>query len=217
MTCKYGHDSPRYKSGNCIACEKERGRKRWADDDGSMRARNRAYQLANKEKIQESNKRWREENPEKAKASHAAWYAANAEYARQYKRDWRAANPEINRERLRACYQKNRDKYLAMAKAHYRACPDSIEAARRTRRAKLKGCSGKHTQQDIRDLLEAQKFKCVYCRKSLRNGYHVDHIMPLKLGGSNDRRNIQLLCQPCNSRKAAAHPVIFAQRIGLLV
>jgi hypothetical protein len=42
---------------------------------------------------------------------------------------------------------------------------------------------------------------CVLCRNNERLEY--DHIIPLARGGSNTERNIQLLCEGCNRRKAA--------------
>jgi 5-methylcytosine-specific restriction endonuclease McrA len=46
---------------------------------------------------------------------------------------------------------------------------------------------------------------------------HVDHILPLALGGDNRRKNIQLLCPTCNLSKGAHHPIDHAQRNGLLL
>lgn len=48
---------------------------------------------------------------------------------------------------------------------------------------------------------ERDGFKCKRCNK-LRK-LSIDHIFPLSLGGTNDLRNLQLLCQRCNSRKGA--------------
>ena len=50
----------------------------------------------------------------------------------------------------------------------------------RNRRALLRGNGGKHTAEDITRLLSAQKGKCAYCRISVGNHFHVDHIMPIK-------------------------------------
>lgn len=55
------------------------------------------------------------------------------------------------------------------------------------------------------------------CRVKLMGIFHRDHIIPLDLGGTNDIRNIQLLCPPCNGEKHAKHPIDWAQENGLLL
>jgi 5-methylcytosine-specific restriction enzyme A len=40
----------------------------------------------------------------------------------------------------------------------------------------------------------------------------VDHIIPKARGGTDDRENLQVLCRPCNSTKAAADPTMPAPR-----
>jgi 5-methylcytosine-specific restriction endonuclease McrA len=57
-------------------------------------------------------------------------------------------------------------------------------------------------------LFDSQLGRCAnaYCSKSLKDGCHVDHIMPVALGGDNDLRNLQFLCPDCNFRKNKLHP-----------
>lgn len=57
-------------------------------------------------------------------------------------------------------------------------------------------------------LFDSQLGRCanVYCGASLKHGCHVDHIMPVALGGDNDLRNLQFLCPDCNFRKNKLHP-----------
>lgn len=49
--------------------------------------------------------------------------------------------------------------------------------------------------------------KCSLCKKdlsglfSINNTLEFDHIIPLRLGGTNDVSNIQLLCKECNNKK----------------
>ncbi|MCK8788014.1 HNH endonuclease, partial [Roseomonas sp. NAR14] len=45
---------------------------------------------------------------------------------------------------------------------------------------------------------------------------HVDHYVPLALGGSNDRSNLRLLHAACNLSKGARHPIEHGRSLGLL-
>lgn len=50
----------------------------------------------------------------------------------------------------------------------------------------------------IRDLLEAQGRACGYCDKVLVDGYHIDHIIPLRVGGTSRKENLCVTCPSCN-------------------
>jgi 5-methylcytosine-specific restriction endonuclease McrA len=62
-----------------------------------------------------------------------------------------------------------------------------------------------------------QKSKCACCGKSLKHSYHLDHIMPIALGGTNTDDNVQLLTPSCNLRKSAKHPDDWARENGRLL
>ena len=83
----------------------------------------------------------------------------------------------------------------------------------RNHRAKYAKVDGTHTYADIKALFTSQRGTCPNCQTSLiKRGpgkYHVDHIMPIALGGSNWPSNLQLLCPPCNMSKGAKHPNIW--------
>ena len=66
-------------------------------------------------------------------------------------------------------------------------------------------------------LFVLQKGLCPCCAQPLGDNYHLDHIMPLALGGSNTDDNIQLLRQRCNRQKHAKHPIDFMQSRGFLL
>ena len=53
--------------------------------------------------------------------------------------------------------------------------------------------------------LARDKGLCVQCKREgrVKPGKEVDHIIPLKRGGTNAIKNLQTLCKPCHSRKTA--------------
>lgn len=54
---------------------------------------------------------------------------------------------------------------------------------------------GKRT---IQQLLKLQDGNCAYCDIELSADFHVEHIMPLCCGGTNNYNNLALSCPRCN-------------------
>lgn len=145
---------------------------------------------------------------------------------------FRIENPErykeLKRLAFRRYYAKNSAKINAKAKARRAAIPktrklltqEERKRARRVerlaRKAREKGNGGRPSRNIKERLFLAQKGRCVYCRE-LMTEQHIDHILPLALGGSSDDSNLQLLCPDCNNRKGAYHPVEFANKLGMLL
>lgn len=70
----------------------------------------------------------------------------------------------------------------------------------------------------IKSIGDRQKWRCPVCRSQLGDsGYHMDHIVPLALGGEHHRLNIQLLCPACNLSKGKKDPIKFMQEKGMLL
>lgn len=54
------------------------------------------------------------------------------------------------------------------------------------------------------ELFKSQGGKCMYCgRKPGMDLMDIDHKNPVAKGGSDNKRNLQLLCRSCNTRKGA--------------
>lgn len=102
--------------------------------------------------------------------------------------------------------ERNRERHYATNLAWQRRNPEQHRASQSKRRAVARNANGYWTKADIARLMEAQDGCCAGCRASLEDGYHVDHVMPIVLGGSNWPDNLQLLCPPCNRKKGALHP-----------
>ena len=150
---------------------------------------------------------------------------------------WRSNNQELWKASNRASKQRHQRKYNALQREAYKADPEPFRQAwaryyerakpyhlaraseaGHARRAIEKGCGGRHTASDLRNILKAQGHRCGYCRCDLRKTEkNIDHIVPLARGGSNDRTNLQYLCAFCNKSKGAKDPIDFARERGLLV
>lgn len=231
--CKNGHATGRFVStGRCTQCQYDASKK-WTDKNPGItyqyvkgwRSRNPKQHV-----IQVS--RWAEKNPEKVLANQALYRDRNREKLREANRVYSEMNKEKVRESRRRYEINNRDKILESRRLYAEANREKILERNRkyrkahpekqrirviNRRARIRGADGFHTAAEVADLLQKQKCKCAICRVSIKEGYHVDHIMPLVLGGSNWISNIQLACGPCNQRKHAKDPFKFAQENGRLL
>lgn len=189
-------------------------------------AKERGRYAANPEKYRAKAVAWAAANPDKTRACYTAYRSANREKVLAGYIAYRVANPEKVRATKAAHRDRNREK-IASYEAAYRAKnPEKIRVNVSNRWARKKGAEGRYTEAEVVDLLKRQKSKCAYARHHLPwcNGRitldtcHRDHIVPLSNPTStNWIRNIQLTCQPCNNRKHAKDPVVFAQQIGLLI
>lgn len=136
-----------------------------------------------------------------------------------------AANPEQYGETRRVWCQrdraKNPEKYQAKSHARYWADPEKARARgvqdAHTRRARKLEAGGQFTAADVRLLMEKQKGKCLVCLKPFgKTKPHIDHYISLARGGTNDVKNLRLLCRKCNMSKHAKDPIKFGLQNGLL-
>lgn len=187
---------------------RERARKRYQENQEACRAISNEWKRKNKEycleyrrdlnakRITEGkptiDKAYYDRHREKAIAKSKKWYEANKEKLRN--------DPKFKARR--SSYGKKWKQENAEKVRHYTNKRNAIKLA----------LGGAYTPDDIDKLWASQAGRCANpsCGKELvrksKNGWHIDHIMPLILGGSNDPVNLQILCPPCNGRKGGMHP-----------
>jgi len=88
--------------------------------------------------------------------------------------------------------------------------PEAARAHNHDRAARLRGAQGTHTGADIAAQRTRQKGRCYWCGEQVGRRYHVDHVTPLVLGGSNGPENLVIACPFCNLSKHDKHPMVFA-------
>ena len=185
-----------------------------------LRAYKAAWRAKNREKMRAYYAEYRSKNRDTIRVNQAKYYKKETtkERLRAYHRELRVVDPERARKRQNAYYARNKKVCLERIKEQRLKKPQQYRAYDHMRRARRKGAGGKFTAQDVAEIRTMQRGKCAYCKTLLsRIKEHVDHIMPIALGGTNNRSNIQLLCAPCNLQKHARHPVVHAQSLGLLL
>ena len=57
--------------------------------------------------------------------------------------------------------------------------------------------------QSVREyVLQRNNYQCQSCgKRQTETNLHIDHVVPLAKGGSNDISNLQVLCGRCNRQK----------------
>lgn len=168
---------------------------------------------ANSEKVKLAGANWRKVNPD----YNTNWYKANHEKAKLAAADRYKANPE-KRKLTAAKWRKANHEKIKFADASWRkANPYAHRIHKQNRRARKRANGGKLSPDLAKILLKRQKGKCACCKEPLGKGYHLDHIMPIALGGKNEDWNMQLLRTKCNLQKSAKHPIEYMQSKGLLL
>lgn len=189
-TLEFFHAHSLGKNGlnpNCKVCRADHARRYGPE-----------YREQNREVLNAKNRAWRENNRERVAAYNKAYWAAHPELSTKYAGRYAERIAAYNRE-----YAKTHREYFAR---HARVTGPK-------RRAAKLGNGGSHTIEDIQVQYDRQNGCCFYCHKKVGGKYHVDHVIPIALGGSDDPENLVIACPKCNISKGAKHPQDFCGRL----
>lgn len=188
---------------------------------------------ANRETEKAGTSKYRAENRDKCKAATAKWNAANPGRAKVTTAKWTAANPGRAKANSDRWHADNPDKVKISAAKHYAKNTLALRASNtkwkavnsgavlihnHNHRARKRENGGTLSTGLASTLFTLQGGKCACgCKQPLVDGYHLDHIMPISLGGTNTDYNIQLLRAKCNLKKSATDPITFMRQKGFLL
>lgn len=146
----------------------------------------------------------------------AEYVSRNLDKVKERSAKWHEKNKAKNNARSAAYHVLNAEKIRERHKQWSKDNPEHCCRNSHNRRAKKLSIGGVLSNNLSEKLLILQKGRCACCRDQLKK-YHLDHIMPLALNGSNTDDNMQLLCPVCNHQKHAKHPIEFMQSKGYLL
>lgn len=138
---------------------------------------------------------------EEVKSRRLQLYLEHRDAKRAYQRAYYQLHRQEFSEMRRRHFSKHREWRVQYQKTH----KEQKRANNRKRRA-LKKTSGTFTPQQIKQQYQRQKGKCYYCKKQVGKEYHIEHVIPISRGGSNDISNIVVSCPTCNMRKQGKLP-----------
>lgn len=181
--------------------------RRWADEHREeVREQGRAYASEHREEARNRTKIWYAANRDRKRATNKAWYWRDPEKRRAKNREYYQNNSDAVRLKVKTYRANHKDDHNRWNRDWEKRNPEYARAHAARRRALKRNAPGKYTQQDIELQYRSQHGLCWWCGKPVGDEYHIDHVIPLKRGGTNDPRNIVISCPVCNLSKGVKLP-----------
>lgn len=143
---------------------------------------------------------YRESNPEKILASKRAYYANNREKILTRNNEWIKANSQKRSAQRKMYYAINSEKFKIWGKINSEKIADN----HRRRRALKRNVTIEHFSS--LEIFNRDNWICQLCHKKVNKrlkwphplSASLDHIIPLSLNGTHERKNVQLAHLSCN-------------------
>jgi len=167
-----------------------------------IKAYKQAWQAKNAERIAAKKRVYQAEHRDDISAYNKARYASRSNAVKATVKAYRDANPEKVRAVVRAWCVANRERLRAAKRAWALENPACSRASSNARRARERGA--RIGTIDFKSVLNASGGVCGICGEAIADApFHFDHIIPLARGGSHTTDNIQVAHARCNLSKGA--------------
>ena len=165
-------------------------------------------------------KKRREEKREDINKKAKEAYKANIEKRREMNRNSYYKHVEKRKEAAKEYRENNKEKYKKYFSQHHQdKKEDETYIMKRKlrkhehRQKQFNTADGTITVEELKNLKLRQNDQCGYCGTILsqlpETNVHLDHIVPLSLGGAHTISNVVFACSACNLSKNNTHPDIF--------
>jgi len=225
------HRASREKDGHrsiCKECRKEQ------QESKSHKRKEylKEYRESNKEILKEKSKEYFKKNKERMLAQSKMYRLSHQEEIKQYRKDYRLKNKEKLNKQSREYYIENREYLLEKNKQwslNNREYLNAYERAyKKTNKGRIVRANTRHKRREIikNSSLSSSKLEdiinnathCYWCGTPLKGKKsHIDHYIPLSMGGLHEENNIVISCAKCNMKKNKKDPLEFANSIGKLL
>jgi hypothetical protein len=144
------------------------------------------------------------------------WREKENKHYTEYHKEYYQKNKEEQLEKHRKYYEENKEAIIEKAKTYYENNSDvvkeNVKSYRKTKRGReVKRNSSAKRRAIITDKIDTdfliqlkestEKCPLCGCLLSEEDGdekYHLDHIIPLNIGGSHSKENVRYICRKCN-------------------
>lgn len=166
----------------CKVCAKARTQKYREENREAVLAKKRAY--AKSPAGRAAHKRTTDKNRQQIYERERQRYAENPERYKEYRQRWYAKN-------WQRYYRENRERVKLWGHEH-------------RRRLQVQGRG--ITPEEWMEKLASYEGLCHWCEEPHGEIPHMEHVMPVALGGLHEIENVVPACQRCNFRKGIKHP-----------
>jgi len=155
--------------------------------------KDREYYLRTKAKRIQIASDWNKTHPERHR-THQKAYEAKPEYE-AYQRQY---------------YRNNKDQIVTRVGEWAKENRDKTRAGNRRYVSRKRSSGGRYTEEQLQARIDFYGRRCYLCGCDWdalpREQKHIDHVIPVSLGGTNWPANLRPACRSCNQRKSARMP-----------
>jgi 5-methylcytosine-specific restriction endonuclease McrA len=142
----------------------------------------------------------------------------NKEKIAEYRKTYNLLNSKSNKEKCRQYNDLHKEVQAEKRKQWKKENPDLVRIYNQNRKSVRRKQTGLISYGIVKKLMGLQKGLCANCGSNLKTtGHHMDHKIPISLGGEHADENLELLCPTCNLRKYNKDPIAWANENGRLL